>query len=63
MFRKGVKSSSSAYASTDKLKQIVRLAQLIFIITYEATCFDLICRSSSGLHTIGYSDAFGDPIV
>jgi len=27
-----------------------------FIITYEATCFDLICRSSSGFHTIGPSN-------
>jgi len=28
-----------------------------FIITYEATCFDIICRSSSGPHTIGSSNA------
>jgi hypothetical protein len=35
----------------NKIKQLVRQAQLIFI-TYKATCLDLICRSSSGLHTV-----------
>jgi len=39
-----------------KLKQTVHQAQLIFIIC-EATCFNLIYRSSSGLHTIKSSKA------
>ena len=41
---------------TNELKQIIRQAQLIFI-TFEATCFDLIYRSSSGLHTMESSNA------
>ena len=41
---------------TNELIQIVRQAQLIFI-TFEATCFDLTYRSSSGLHTIESSNA------
>jgi hypothetical protein len=40
----------------DELIQIVCQAQHIFI-TFEATCFDLIYRSSSGLHTMEFSNA------
>jgi hypothetical protein len=43
--------------STNDLIQFVRQTQIIFIITLEATCFDLIYRSSSGLHTMEYSNA------
>jgi len=43
--------------STNDLIEIVRQAQLIFIITFEATCFDLTYRSSSGLHTLEPSNA------
>ena len=42
----------STSGSTNDLIRIVRQTQQIVIITFEATCFDLIYRSSSGLHTM-----------